>query len=174
MDNDILDSLQAVLTTTPTRWQSLAATLPPALLRRPAAPGEWSALECLQHLIDAERGVFPVRARAFLAGQDLPAYDPDRQGTRLAAEVMPEALAGEFAALRAESLGVLEHVTPADLKRQVRHEELGPVTLSQLLHEWAGHDLMHTVQAERALMQPFIEGCGPWRMYFLDHVASED
>ena len=45
----------------------------------------------------------------------------------------------------------------ADLP-QARHQELGPVTLEQLLHEWAAHDLMHTVQAERALMQPFIEG----------------
>jgi len=31
---------------------------------------------------------------------------------------------------------------------------------------------MHTVQAERALMQPFIEGCGPWRPYFRDHAAG--
>jgi hypothetical protein len=33
----------------------------------------------------------------------------------------------------------------------------------------AGHDLMHTVQAERALMQPFIAGCGPWQPYCADH-----
>ena len=43
------------------------------------------------------------------------------------------------------------------------------ITLAELLHEWAGHDLMHTVQAERALMQPFIAGCGPWQPYFADH-----
>lgn len=62
-------------------------------------------------------------------------------------------------------------VTPADLGRQARHQELGVVTMSELLHEWAGHDLMHTVQAERALMQPFIQGCGPWQRYFSDHFA---
>jgi hypothetical protein len=28
---------------------------------------------------------------------------------------------------------------------------------------------MHTVQAERALMQPFIQACGPWQSYFIDH-----
>jgi hypothetical protein len=28
---------------------------------------------------------------------------------------------------------------------------------------------MHTVQAERALMQPFVAGSGPWRGYFADH-----
>jgi len=30
----------------------------------------------------------------------------------------------------------------------------------------SAHDLMHTVQAERAMMQPFIAGSGPWRPYF--------
>ena len=28
---------------------------------------------------------------------------------------------------------------------------------------------MHTVQAERALMQPFVAGSGKWRAYFADH-----
>jgi hypothetical protein len=46
------------------------------------------------------------------------------------------------------------------------------VTLSEMLHEWAGHDLMHTVQGERAILQPFIEGCGPWKPYFADHAAA--
>jgi hypothetical protein len=46
---------------------------------------------------------------------------------------------------------------------------LGTVTLAEFLHEWAAHDLNHTLQAERALMQPFIAGCGPWRGYFADH-----
>jgi len=38
-----------------------------------------------------------------------------------------------------------------------------------MLNEWAAHDLMHTVQAERALMQPFIPGSGAWRVYFREH-----
>ena len=28
---------------------------------------------------------------------------------------------------------------------------------------------MHIVQAERALIQAFIPGSGPWRYYFADH-----
>ena len=41
-----------------------------------------------------------------------------------------------------------------------------------LPNEWAAHDLMHTVQAERALLQPLIGGSGPWRLYFKDHDVS--
>jgi len=67
---------------------------------------------------------------------------------------------------------VLKKITVVDLSRQARHQELGIVTMHELLHEWAGHDLMHTVQAERALMQPFIQGCGPWQSYFSDHFVA--
>jgi hypothetical protein len=74
--------------------------------------------------------------------------------------------------MRVASLELLARLTPADLSRTARHSELGSVTLEQLLHEWAAHDLMHTVQAERALMQPFIAGSGPWRGYFADHDAE--
>jgi hypothetical protein len=81
-------------------------------------------------------------------------------------------LAETFAALRAKSLELLEGLSPADLERTARHARLGPVTLSQLLHEWAAHDLVHTKQAESALMQPFIQGCGPWQRYFTEHVIS--
>jgi hypothetical protein len=37
-----------------------------------------------------------------------------------------------------------------------------------MLHEWAAHDLMHTVQAERADATVH-RGGGPWRKYFADH-----
>jgi DinB family protein len=170
MDN-LLAAAGAVLAATPPRWNQLAHTVPAELLSRPAAPGQWSALNCLQHLIDTERFVFPARVRAFLAGWDFDAFDPDRQGTVAETGRSALELSAELAMLRAGNLGLFDTLTPADLERQAVHQELGPVTLSQLVHEWAGHDLMHTVQAERALMQPFIEGCGPWQPYFADHIA---
>lgn len=89
-----------------------------------------------------------------------------------ASHVAPDGLAKEFAALRAESLVLFGQLAPFDLARQARHQMFGLVTLSELLHEWAGHDLMHTIQAERALMQPFIQGCGPWQAHFRDHIAG--
>lgn len=171
MEN-VLIWASAVLETTSTRWSKLTAELPPELLNRPPAAGEWSALDCLQHLVDAERWVFPVRVEAILAGQDFPAFDPDSQGTKPDVTQSPVVLAEEFARLRTDGLTVFNKVTPADLNRRAKHQELGLVTLSELLHEWAGHDLMHTVQAERALMQPFIQGCGPWQSYFSDHLVQ--
>ncbi len=69
--NNLLESVQAVLSTTPERWQRLVSTLPVDLLTRPPASGEWSVLQCLQHLLDAEYRVFQARFHAFLAGQNL-------------------------------------------------------------------------------------------------------
>ncbi len=168
----ILQWAPVVLTGTPDRWINLTNTLPIELLSRPPAPQEWSALECLQHLIGAELGVFPVRVQAILEGRDFSAFNPNADGSKGKPQKSPQELALEFSRIRKASLAVLSQVKPSDLDRTARHPELGQVTMSQLLHEWAGHDLMHTVQAERALMQPFILGCGPWQVFFKDHFVK--
>lgn len=159
--------IRSILITTPTRWTQLVSLLPEDLLTRVPEPGQWSALECLQHMIDVER-VFQTRLAAFLAGNDFPAFDPDAEGSQ-GQSARPAQLATTFANLRQASLLALEKVTPADYPRGAQHPELGPVTLEQMLNEWAAHDLNHTIQAERALMQPFIQGCGAWQPYFSEH-----
>lgn len=166
MDTD-LAAIRSILSATPARWRDLCGRLPLELLTRQPAPGEWSAAECLSHILDTEKRVFPVRVDAFLAGRDFPNFNPDAEGSP--ASSSPAGMAAEFGALREKMLARLASITPADLPRRARHAELGMVTLDQLLNEWAAHDLMHTVQAERALMQPFIGLCGPWRHYFSDH-----
>jgi hypothetical protein len=164
----VLELMRALITTTPERWISLARALPGELLSRPAAEGEWSAVECLVHLVDSEK-VFQFRVQAFLDGRDFPDFNPDTDGSKPGAGT-PLDLAEEFARLRHESLLMLEKLSPAALELRARHAELGMVTLKEMVHNWAGYDLNHTVQAERALMQPFIQGCGPWQKYFADHI----
>jgi hypothetical protein len=164
--SDALTRIRAILTTTPQRWTQLAAAVPDELLRRRPAPNEWSALECLQHIIDTERRPFPHRLAALRRNQDVPAFDPERQGTQGTGDDTPTALAAIFAELRAANLPLVAEVTEDEFRNGGLHSELGPVTVGQLLHEWAAHDLDHTIQAERALMQPFIRSCGPWQPYF--------
>ncbi|HEX6482850.1 MAG TPA: DinB family protein [Ktedonobacteraceae bacterium] len=170
MTSNPVEMVKMVLSTAPARWLSLTETLSPSLLARTPAPDEWSALECLYHLLDTEN-IFPVRIRAILAGQPIVSFDPDTEGTKNTDQT-PEQLAQKFASLRQANLEELEYVTIQDLSRTAEHSELGTVTLGDLLHEWAAHDLMHTVQAERALMQPFIVSSGPWRSNFTDHDVS--
>ncbi len=169
--NDILTQARTILKITPQRWENLTAAVSPELLSRIPSPNEWSALDCLKHALETEKLVFPVRVKNLLDGVDFAAFDPDRQGSKSDKTLSPHELAEEFSAARKKSLVVFDRITPADLPRKVRHMELGLVSLSELLNEWAGHDLMHLVQAERAMMQPFIQGCGPWQPYFKDHIA---
>ncbi len=169
MEN-LIEEVRAVLTATPARWLSLTETHSAAALERTPAPGEWSAAECLGHLIQTERDVFPRRVRNFLAGEDLSGFTPNPAtdaGLSLAER------AAEFARLRAQNLELIAGIQPADLERTARHSELGQVTLGEMLHTWAGHDLNHTMQAERALMQPFIAGSGAFRVRFADHVLPK-
>jgi hypothetical protein len=160
--------IQQMLSTTAPRWLYLAEALPDELLTRAPASGEWSAVECLRHLIDAERDVFPVRVQLFLSGQNITPFDPDEEGLP-ATDATPRQLAEEFARLRTASLGLLGQLTPDDLDRAATHRELGRVTLGEMLNEWVAHDLNHTIQGERALMQPYIVGSGPWRSGFEEH-----
>ena len=171
MNDDLMGYVTSVLRTTPNRWLSLVSTLPEDLLRRPPASGEWPASDCLYHIYSTEVNVFPFRVRLFLEGRDFPAYNPDQAEAER--EDIPLAeLAEEFARVRAASLGLLAGLREEHLDTRVRHSELGPVSLREMLWEWAAHDLMHTVQAERALIQAFLPGTGPWRRYFADHDAG--
>jgi DinB superfamily len=165
--SELVESVRAVLESNAKRWLAFAEMVPEDLLGRPPAAGEWSATACLQHLVDTERWVFPTRLRAFLEGSDIQAFDPDGQGS--GDERSAGDLAAEFARLRAESLELLAQVGQDDVNRTSNHSELGPVQLREMLNEWAAHDLNHTIQAERALMQVFISGSGPWRHYFVEH-----
>ncbi len=170
--DDTLGLALPILRSTPRRWIQLAEAVPEALFARPAAPGEWSAGDCLRHIVDTERMVFPQRVGYLLRGEDFPAFDPDADGAKPTGSPDPRDLAREFDRLRTSSLEVLSRVRPGDLARTARHQELGAVSLGEMINQWAGHDLMHTVQAERAILQVFISGCGPWKKYFSDHMAG--
>lgn len=166
----LLNRVLSILATTPDRWQQLTRVVPADLLAEAPAPGEWSAVECLQHILDTER-VFQFRLAAFAEGRDFPAFNPDEEGNQ-SANIRPADLAADLDTRRAESLRLIEKLTPADYERTARHAELGPVNLGMMLNEWAVHDLNHTVQAERALMQPFLRECGPWLKYFTSQIIE--
>jgi hypothetical protein len=163
-----LDAARSIMATTVARWEHLVASVPPDVLAGRPAPGEWSAAECLAHLLFTERHLFSVRLRNLLAGEDIVPYDPkaprDPEPGR-----SPRDNVRALAELRRENARLIDALASADLARVANHAEYGVVTLSMLLNLWTAHDLQHTVQAEEALMQVFIPGTGPWRWEFTDH-----
>ena len=123
---------------------ALNAVSPDDLTSR-LAEGEFSLIEQACHLRDLEREGYLVRVRRILA-EDVPALegfdgaavarerDYLAQDARLAAH--------EFAAARAEVLGVLSAASPADLAREATFDERR-ITLRDLVAMMEEHDRGH-------------------------------
>src|SRR5690349_23924157 len=118
--SDLLETVKAVLSTTTTRWLGFTESLPGDLLARRPLPNEWSAMDCLCHLLDTERWIFPKRVQALLAGENFVGFDPDKQGTHYTSQD-PKQLSEEFVQLRKSSLIELDRVTSHDLSLTARH-----------------------------------------------------
>jgi hypothetical protein len=122
-------------------------------LRIRPAPGEWSVLECIGHICDAEL-VVATRVRWILAEDEpeLVGYDQalwvDGLGHN---EDDPALLVATFEALRRADLDLWARRPVADRRRIGRHRERGPESYEMTFRLAAGHDRIHLAQARRAL-----------------------
>ena len=134
------------------------------------APDRWSISEVLAHLKHVEVEGFHGRAREFLEKDNpvLGAYDQNAlaaAGTYSGKDAR-QSLA-EFQRQRARSLEFLRTVSRDALARKAQHPQLGEVTLGQLLHEWAFHDLGHIRQvAELYRAKVYWPEMGGWQRYY--------
>jgi len=116
-------------------------------------PGEWSANECVGHLIEAERRGFAGRIRAILAGDhpdlppDLERWDPPTvAAARRDHERDGRTLAAEFAAMRDDGIALVRSLGPEDVSRVGRHPDVGDLRVDEVLSEWVHHDRNHIRQ----------------------------
>ena len=120
--------------------------------RRPA-PEEWSVLECIAHISDAEV-VASGRYRWILAHDrpELIGYDQELWVSRLHAPVEDaDELVAFWQALRTANLRLWERTPEGDRERYGIHAERGPESYRLTFTLIAGHDRFHLAQAERAL-----------------------
>jgi hypothetical protein len=122
-------------------------------LRERPGPGEWSALECLGHIVDSEL-VVSGRYRWILA-EDRPeivGYDQDQWVSGLGhATDDPAELIALFEALRTANLALWSRRPTPDHDRVGIHRERGPESYGLLFHLAGGHDRVHLAQARAAL-----------------------
>lgn len=117
------------------------------------APGEWSANECVGHLIEAERRGFAGRIRRILAADrpdippDLEAWDPPAVAEARRDHLRPAAeLATEFTDLRRDGVALVRSLSADDLSRVGLHPDVGELRVDELLGEWVHHDRNHVRQ----------------------------
>lgn len=148
------DDPAEVQETTPAELRSLVADAGADLRTRPAE-GEWSVIELIGHIVDAEL-VSSCRYRWILA-HDTPAiagYDQDLWVERLHHATEDEDdLLEVFEALRAANLRLWVRTPVEERSRFGIHEERGPESYELTFKLIAGHDRFHVAQARRALAQ---------------------
>ena len=146
------DDPAAVQAATPAALRQLGAQAGPNLTLRPE-PDEWSAMQCLAHVVDAEI-VMSGRYRWVLAHDEPPliGYDQDLWVDRLHADDSDlSELLDLFDALRLANV-TLWRRTPPELRQRVgMHAERGPESYDLEFRMIAGHDRFHMAQAHRAL-----------------------
>lgn len=164
-----LDHTIALLTRTPATLNALLRDLPDAWTRATEGGDSWSAVDIVGHLIDGERHDWITRVRMILESGESKTFEPFVRGGHVretAGKTLPQLL-DEFARVRSASLDRLRafNLGPQDLERRGRHPVFGPVTLSQLLATWVGHDMTHLHQLSRTFAHQYREAVGPWTAY---------
>lgn len=127
------------------------AGVPKAKLRVPEAPGKWSLLQVLGHLVDTEI-VYGYRVRLVLAEDEprLPGYDQDRWAVRWSAgNVEADALLADLGYLRRMNLRLYRSLGEGELERWGEHSERGAESVQKILRLLAAHDLVHRRQMKR-------------------------
>src|SRR5512135_2422422 len=106
--DELVRRVSDVLRVNGARWQALATGLDRDLLARVPEPGEWSALECLNHSVETEAAVFAARLRVILSGGgSFPDFDPNAHPAGVNEGADPRALAAEHGRQRAATLALL-------------------------------------------------------------------
>lgn len=127
------------------------------------ATDRFSIAEVLAHLAHAEGHCYRSRVDRFLA-EERPEFEPDDAQMHLERyrDADPEEDFAHFEEQRETNLEFLRGLPAEAAQRKALHKEVGEITLAQMLHEWALHDLGHVRQiAELVRARKYLAGAGP-------------
>lgn len=127
------------------------------------APDRFSIAEVLAHLSHSEGHCYRMRVDRFL-GEERPEFAPDdaQLFLDLYRNADPEDEFNHFEEQRETNVEFLRGLPAEMAGRVATHREAAEITLAQMLHEWALHDLGHIRQvAELVRARKYLEGAGP-------------
>ncbi len=152
-----------ILEATPEILRRLMAGVTDADARWKPAPERFSIAEVLAHLSHSEGHCYRMRLDRFLSEQR-PEFEPDDAQLHLDLyrDADPEDAFDHFEEQRETNIEFIRGLPGSDGSRVALHKEAGEITLAQMLHEWAMHDLGHIRQiAELVRARKYLEGAGP-------------
>jgi hypothetical protein len=160
--NDELPCLD-LLEATPAILRGLMSEISDEDARWKPAPDRFSIAEVLAHLSHSEGHCYRARVDRFLS-EEMPELEPDdaQMYLELYKNADPEQDFGHFEDQRETNIELLRALPAETGARKARHLAAGEITLSQMLHEWALHDLGHVRQvAELLRARKYLAGAGP-------------
>ena len=145
--NDQLAAPLAALAAFPEQLRAQLQGLDDAALHFRPAPGEWSILETIGHIIDVST-LWPSRIRHMLASENpqLAAVDPAWVQQRDYHNKQPDFLLQTLAEGREEFVEFMRQLRPAQLERTGIHPTRGPLSVAQAVAALADHDRIHSEQ----------------------------
>jgi DinB superfamily len=145
----MLDRIIEILESTSTKIAAEVVPLCESELRARPRSGCWSIIEVIAHLEDAEELAMRSRIADIVAGRNpiLPEFDQNRRASEM--HYIDKQLGSvfeSFTAQRKRNVMWIRTLEPAQLAHSCTHPKVGTLTASDLLHEWAFHDLGHLKQ----------------------------
>lgn len=154
-----LDLLEA----TPGILRGLMSELTEEDARWKPAPDRFSVAEVLAHLSHSEGHCYRMRVDRFMS-ESLPEFEPDdaQMYLDLYRGADPEESFNHFEEQREANVEYLRGLPAGAGDRPAIHKEHGRISLAQMLHEWALHDLGHIRQvAELVRARKYLAAAGP-------------
>jgi hypothetical protein len=146
MEDDGLDCLD-LLEETPAILRGLMRELSHEDADWKPAPDRFSVAEVLAHLSHSEGHCYRTRVDRFLS-EERPEFEADdaQMHLDLYKDADAEDSFDHFEEQRENNVEFLRELPRSAGERRAMHREAGEITLQQMLHEWALHDLGHIRQ----------------------------
>ena len=151
-----------LLAATPAILRGLMAEIGGEDARWKPADDRFSISEVLSHLAHSEWHCYRARLDRFLA-EDRPEFERDeaQMYLDLYRNADPKEAFEHFEEQRAANIDLLEGLPAEAGDRKALHRSAGEITLSQMLHEWAMHDIGHIRQiGELVRARKYLAGAG--------------
>lgn len=162
IEDEGLDCLD-LLEETPGILRGLMRELGPEDAAWKPAEDRFSVAEVLAHLSHSEGCCYRMRVDRFLS-EELPEFERDdaQMYLELYRGADAEDSFDQFEEQRETNVEYLRTLPRSAGERRAMHKEAGLITLQQMLHEWAMHDLGHIRQiAELVRARKHLAGAGP-------------
>ena len=162
MANDELPCLD-LFEATPVILRGLLSEISEEDARWKPAADRFSIAEVLSHLSHSEGRCYRDRLDRFL-NEEMPEFEPDdaQMYLEIYRNADPEEDFDHFEDQRETNVELLRGLPAESGGLKAIHRAVGEITLSQMLHEWALHDLGHIRQiAELVRARRYFAGAGP-------------